>query len=219
MQQPRFKYSIHIHPKPRGNWRPKVEISISIRAEDHPWRPRLEGLCIWGIGGQTRYSELIEAENCIFLPQIEGKENTIIHIKGKKPSIWIGDLAAKDSECAAIWKYFKKGDRKLVSYDTEEKLSYILLLRHSYLDEDISINDSFYLPWRLGARPDYSDFMARFRLIPQAIYNQLLDGLDSGESQELNMSGEANFANMFQPSPIEHETTKPARRVMVRRRG
>ena len=216
MQLPRFDYSIRIHPKPRGNWRPKVEISLQIKAEDHPWRPKLKGLCIWGVwGSDWNLYGFNGVEPCIYLDQIQGRA-FVPDISGKKPFIWLGDL--QTGEPTAIWDKPQRGESNACNYSKQEHSSYTIVLDDGYLEKDKFVTRTFYLPWRPGARPDYSDFMQRLALIPQIVYNQLLDGIDSGESTELNLSGTATAGMFATTKPAVGEKKKVTRRV-IRRKG
>ncbi len=216
LQLPRFDYSIRIHPKPRGNWRPKVEISLQIKAEDHPWRPKLKGLCIWGVWG-SRY-ELYGFDDvvpCVYLDQIRGRY-LVPDIPRERPFIWLGDLQA--GEPAAIWEHPKKGNEEAWCRNRDKHYSYFPVLDEQYIEKDLLFNRSFYLPWRSGAHPDYSDFMQRLSLIPRIVYEQLLDGTDSGESAELNLSGTATAGMFAAAKPAVGEKKKVTRRV-IRRKG
>ena len=59
-----------------------------------------------------------------------------------------------------------------------------------YLEEgkEIIHRATFYLPWRSGAKLDYSDYGKVFKIVPQLLYKMLQDGLDSGTSTEIRGS-------------------------------
>jgi len=54
IQRVNFELRYRVHKKPRGNWRPKVEISIKA---DLPHRPYVEGLCIYAFKYPPEHEE------------------------------------------------------------------------------------------------------------------------------------------------------------------
>jgi hypothetical protein len=69
--------------------------------------------------------------------------------------------------------------------------SYCYLIGGRYFSpedsEDLSIDKEFYLEWRPGAKPDYSDIAQQLAKISVYLQEFLMDGLDSGESEEIEI--------------------------------
>jgi hypothetical protein len=57
------------------------------------------------------------------------------------------------------------------------------LVEKGYLSEDRRINKTFYLPWRPGQNPDYSDFINLFKQIPELLKRQLENDYGSGKTE------------------------------------
>lgn len=225
VQLPRFDFRVKIHPKPRGNWRPRAEIEINIKTEDCPWRPRLQGLHIWG--GFAKHYSWGNLEDPFPIPdrylvKRNGGNGSFYHPPGKNPFLRVDNLPNGELPVSYLHDQPERGKiaGSWVSSTPEDegKRNYVSVVPSNYLEKDINRKISFYLPWRPGARPDYSDFMAVFKLIPPIIYSQLQDGLDSGESNALEYKGEANAAMFQVPSAAEASKSTVTRKVMVKKR-
>ncbi|GEM_PF-3850172 len=161
-----MKCDITIHKKPVGNHRPKVEIELHICARDYPHRPRLKGLEIIGAPG-----------------------NLYQYVRSNAPHVSIHNLAFDEDAC--IFNSPKRSStlvkhRSIGTTDKYGAYTYAPLFAPQYLDGDINEQIIFYLPFRKN--PDYSDVARLFAGIPKMIKEQLKDGMNYGESQEIKIN-------------------------------
>ncbi|RLI71145.1 hypothetical protein DRO97_10150 [Archaeoglobales archaeon] len=187
-----FQFYCKIYKKPRGNWRPRVDIQIHIRASEFPWRPQLQPLSI--LGGKEGYQPL----PALFNELKFGVYYTDQYPNGHweyKWGIWINsEIHDSPKRGDESWKSCKWGTVNFNLNNGEKislKFSYLQLWERQFLDEDIDVNDYFYLCWRPGARPDYSDISKQLSNLPNIIEEMLRDGLDSGESEEIIITKES----------------------------
>lgn len=161
-----MKFYAKIHKKPRGNWRPQLDIEISISAEDYPHRPRLKGLML--VFPCSRCSE----KRCFNIPSDKA------------------DVIVLTDE---IWDNPKHGKGFVPSYVCKNGwgYQYIRIFDPCWLDTDLTFKYTGYLQWRPGPCPDYLDYAEALSKIPLMLEEQLKDGLDSGESEEIVLTRES----------------------------
>jgi len=187
-----FRWECKILPKESGNWRPKVEYLVEIKASDYPHRPHLEGIYVFGY----------RADGDEYFPK-KCKKQTGVFICDREfwcgyGHIWL-PVDCKGGELNALYSYNMKGNCALrnassTKYNGQEYyFSYICILNNGYLDGDYKNGNYFYLPWRPGEKPDYSDWIKIFNMIPDIIEDQLKDGLDSGINEEVIITSEKRY--------------------------
>ena len=192
-----FEFYCKIHKKPRGNWRPKCHIRVRISTSAFPHRPKLEPIRILG-----------KYEDHAFLPQAEGvplgryfASEEIRHYPvfdllepytyvaegwSGRWGVWI-DSGIYDSPRKDDMEYVYRST-SVYWKDVKYCYSYAYLIPRTYIDPDndpIEIDTFFYLDWRPGAHPDYSDIAEQLSIIPTLVSIMLLDGADSGENDEI----------------------------------
>lgn len=203
-----MNFSIKINKKPVGNFRPLVEIAIDIKSADYPHRPFLNGLAIAARYPEEMYlPRTIRPDRWMYLDQ--GARN------GHDPFIWLGDLPAEEEIC--LYREQKKGNNAILGYGEQldgTQVSYNRLLGSEYLESDISIVKMFYLPYRSGRRPDYSDFAARLAMVPIFIEEELQNGFGSGESREILITPETITKWLDRENP-EADDELPSRKLRL----
>ena len=195
MPEKPFEFRFKIHKKPVGNWRPKLEIWISIKAAAFPHRPRLRGVLLI----TPEKGELEE-------PEEEGCRDKKYVIEKAAPSasghdeIWFAGGPLFSSPTA--------GDTLYVGVvASSQYYRWQVLLACGYLVEDAILHAAFYLPFRPGPNPDYSDYAEALSKVPEMLRKQLMDGLDSGEGNEHEMHYELHGDDVL-PDPKPQQEAK-----------
>jgi len=168
-----LKFYCKINKKPKGNWRPKVDLQLQIKASDFPWRPKIGSLSIFG-----------ERHGYSFRPIEEGIAFGKFFAFNESAEPWEGIWI--DS---AIHLTNRKGCKEYYSTHAERhngtmyRYSYTYLLEKNYIDHDIDLSKEFFLCWR--ENPDYTDIAKQLSSILSILQEMLKDGLNSKESQEI----------------------------------
>ena len=214
-----FEFYCRIYKKPRGNWRPKCEIRVTINPADFPHRPKLMPVSI--LGRRDGYKFLPEAERVPLgryfaskaIEQYSSydrlKQYTVVAEWEGLWGIWInsGIYSKPKKETLGYTDY-----RWNMLNGTEYKYSYsYLIIDEMYVDPDENVKTyqtEFYLDWRPGARPDYSDIAEQLSVIPTIISIMLTDGLDSGESEEIIITEDT----------IKQQRIKEKKKIEIRRK-
>jgi len=185
---PRLVWKVTIASKRRGNWRPKVTLSLrcQVRQGELDWRP--------------------------FVPQIAFVAQPLINRLTVEAAFTVGALTVyrlkENYNCYAACPYCGLGSHSLEKetllvplpdfiYSSGQKgqgdrLNGLFIVHSadhmSPYEGDISnLEFSFvgYLPWRPGEKPDYSDFLAAFSILPELFGVLWQEGLDSGVNEPL----------------------------------
>jgi len=194
---PEIEYGFKIHPKPRGNWRPKVDMwfRLEVKEGELAWRPHVPSI----VFANTEYFWDNPSEALKPWKEIEGNKVYKAQKKRKCGSCsvckGVGILPEGDKRCSRPnvgtivvplpesnpWLYGSPRKGK------DDKFARVGIYFGHYLEPGFQLQGriSFYLPWRPGPKPDYSDFAGLFSVTPKILYELLQDGLDSGVSEEL----------------------------------
>lgn len=193
-----FEFFCKIHKKPRGNWRPKCEIRVTINPSDFPHRPEILPLRI--LGRYDEFEFLPEAERIPLGRYFASKtiEQYSSYDRLKPYAVvaerWTGRWGIWIN--SGIYNNPRRGENHY-RYSEKNKefngkiyyYSYVYFINGGYIEPDqqelITCQTEFYLDWRPGARPDYSDIAEQLTMIPTILSIMLMDGLDNGESEEI----------------------------------
>jgi hypothetical protein len=236
---PDLEFNLTVNPKPEGNFRPRVDVSVRIPPENYPHDPHINGIYL--ILPYSQLSRVSENTNNPTGNIISNYTRGFLQRRravGMFPNynillpdaVYAGDDMARkgtisNSEAfeqvrVTNWKFiimyigtifgmlclgsFIKLFLVLGMLGT--MISFPLLVvsgfdifpfRLTYYrfplvpegyptDINYTIN-SFYLPWRDGEKPDYSDFIKEFKKIPQILEKQLSSGSRSGSTEEVTI--------------------------------
>jgi len=145
-------------PKPRGRWRPKLEFGIFLSEEERKMAEELN-VCL-----SLKVAVLWETEN---LPE-EMQDRCAIPCKAERP-----------------YRASRAGQNDHIGNWDNNKRAYIAYW-DLVLGEVEKSSISFYLPWRPGRRPDYSDYLE----LAKSLLNLMKEMIESRfqvayESEEL----------------------------------
>ena len=195
---PKIEYSVHIHPKPRGNWRPQVDFSLRMKVQkgECAWRPYLTGIAFVA---QSRFEK--NRDNLREHTTIDG----VKIYRTVNDSFCIYDCGVIEDGLEYKYSRTFSTDTFVIPCDKVfwdspkrgkgQKYNALYLEWDMYLEEGKVIvhQATFYLPWRPGVKPDYSDFGKAFSVVPRLLYEMLQDGLESGTSREHKITFTGRF--------------------------
>jgi hypothetical protein len=172
-----------IHDKPRGRWRPTLSWGVNFTKEEINEMQQLN------IDTQIKYCFLVQSENNISIPQYCPKKNRII--------IVLPEPFYRDRDIENNRKAFNYSICSECPY-SEYVLNEIIADEKRINIDTLGISWSFFLPWRPGARPDYSDFIEPVRnflkYIVNIIENRLQEARESSPSDEWLLEEEIDAA-------------------------
>lgn len=194
---PKIEYSFRIHPKPRGNWRPKVEMSLRLSCpsgEELAWRPWVPNI-FFGSPSFVRKWKSAEEDT-----QIEWSNSNRLRLCDYTSSLNLAPFDIVIPLPKALYRNPKK--------EKGDEVYYLLVLpRGYYTSEEINSLSwtpaEFYLPWRPG-KPDYSDFAEAFSKLPEVLYQAFQEGLDSLESKPLSFE----FKGVLRTKDVRNQEQK-----------
>ncbi len=159
-----MNFYYRIGKKPRGNWRPKIEFGYSWKKEEVAHNPKTEHL-------------VLSSEKCrrFFETTPVGINVAVL------PSKFKGDF-----EPWELYDNPKKGHAGCRSSVHAGQGSNLYVLDSVYKKDYADMKYVFYAPWKPGAKPDYSEIVPVMLEIKDWIELMLTDGLESGESDEIN---------------------------------
>ena len=197
MSEKLFDFYAKIHKKPRGNWRPKCEISVTIYSKKLWWRPFVKQIYLIGSGrGGWSYDKIAKTMG-IQVGQYIDKQVPFGTWRGYNgiliPSaIWSNPKRSSNTYYDHTYDYLRISESEEITI----YYSYIKIVSAGYYspeddEDDWSNSVSFYLDWRQGSKPDYSDVASAIAKIPELLEEFIMDGLDSGESEEIIITRES----------------------------
>jgi len=196
------RVTVTVDRKPRGNYRPKATIEVSVKAaelETRPYIPRIRYIGPYGNDGPAEYQELLEAIKRF--PEILGVEYGE-YLGDKTPAgEWTGNTGIvipspifTDKFRGSPTKYDHNGKAEVVNGDKKTNVEYTYsdrLCGHyvppdSKTDEDgwHTESVSFYLLWKPGKKPDYSwEAECMIKSIREVVLRYIEEAEESGVSE------------------------------------
>lgn len=162
--------TIDIEPKKRGNWRPRVIIKVDIKGKEFPHRPYLPEVVLFS-------THFLSSES---YPAVTWKR-----IASNLVTFDFSDMERDGDDAFGLYHSPKRRQ-----YDGNlSQVSVPVIKDCVWVDECVSLSYSldFWLPWRAGARPDYSDYAARFQEILRWM-KDTLEHNDSGQNNGISLT-------------------------------
>ena len=202
---PKIEYSFKIHPKPRGNWRPKVEMSLRVfcpTGGELVWRPWVPNI-FFGSPSFVGKWKTSEKDTCF-----EWSNSDRLRLYDYTSNL---NLAPTDIVLPLPDPLYRNPGKD--PKNKAQQADYLLVFARGYYTakevNSISwVPAEFYLPWRPG-RPDYSDFAEAFAKVPQVLYKAFQEGLDSLESKPLSFE----FKGTLKARTVKDQTEEVKRNV------
>lgn len=167
-----MRFSYEISPKKRGNWRPRIEFTYELSADEVAHRPYFSRLTL--VSGSLDYNYRKGSYKAV-------RDEIVI------------EIGSKDNDKGEPWGlYFdehrKKRDLTRSFYDNYSvigSISGLMICDSMFIENSIRKTYSFYGPWKPGKEPDYSEIVPVLLEIRDTIRIMQTNGLDSGQNDAI----------------------------------